>query len=87
MPLSEEMRNQCVAQEIVAYIDELRQDEASSVEIINTNQDFNGHKNNAVICTGPWTEYAEQRFEGDTLLDSLRLAVDARREHNLKHRA
>lgn len=71
-----EAANQRAAHTIVALIDELRAQEACSVEILSDNRDFNGHKDSAVICCGGWTDYVEQRYEGDTLADALRLAVE-----------
>lgn len=75
-----EAANQRAAHTIVSLIDELRKHEACSVEILCDNHDFNGHKDSAVICSGDWTDYIEQRYEGDTLVDALLLAVTHMRE-------
>lgn len=67
--------NQMSATTIVALIDELRRDEASSVEILSDNREFNGHKNCAVVCCGAWTNYELSRYEADTLVEVLNLAA------------
>ncbi len=65
------------AEEILQLIDELRADEGASVLILCQNPDFNGQKNEAVICQAGFTKWAEERFDGDTLVEALRAAAKA----------
>lgn len=65
------------SEEIVSLIDELRAPEGASVLILCRNQDFNGQKNEAVIVQAPATDWKEERFDGDTLVEALRNATTA----------
>lgn len=61
-------------------INELREDEPSSVCLINDNPDFNGLPNCAVDVSGTWTDYKEKRFTGDTLLEALNAALSTKKD-------
>lgn len=63
-----------------AICEELREGEASSVELLCDNPDFNGQPNNAVSVYGEWTKYHPKRFAGDTMLDALKVAQAAKKE-------
>lgn len=67
--------------ETVRLIDLLRSQEGDDVTILCDNPDFNGQPNCAVLCNGDWTEYNDQRFVGDTVLDALSAAAT---DYNLK---
>lgn len=58
-------------------VEQLRTDEASSVEILADNADFNGQPNNAVVCNGEWTDWQNLRFTGDTIDAALGAAMVA----------
>jgi len=59
-------------------IDELRNTEGSSVEILADNADFGG-PNNKIRCQGDWTNWWSEHFTGDTLLEALETAVEQKR--------
>lgn len=61
----------------IALIHELRREEGHSVTILCDNPE--GPPNNAVEVCGDWTDWQDRRFEGQTLLDALKAADDARR--------
>lgn len=65
--------------EIYSHLQLLRSEEASEVTFTAQNPDFNGQPNEVVGVTDLWTNWVERRFEGDTLLECLRDAVDARK--------
>lgn len=69
--------------ECMKLIDELRAEECSSVEIINDNADFGG-PNSLIRVGGYWHTDAwpqcEETFYGDSVLDCLRKAVEAKRK-------
>lgn len=58
-------------------IDALRADEGAEVTICCDNPDFNGQPNCKVICVGPWTDWEEKHFGGDTVADALAAAKTA----------
>jgi hypothetical protein len=58
-------------------VEQLRAREASSVEILCDNADFNGQPNNAVVCNGDWTDWQNVRFTGDTIAAALGAALIA----------
>ncbi len=59
----------------MSCIHTLRAAEGDSVNILCDNPE--GPPNNAVECCGAWTDWEDQRFTGETLLDALRTAVAA----------
>jgi hypothetical protein len=62
-----------------ACLEWLRSVEGDSVEVLCDNPDAeNREENNAVICSGCWTDYDPWRFNGKTLLAALELAVARR---------
>lgn len=65
------------AEEILQLIDELRYYEGASVLILCKNPDFNRQKNEAIVCQAPFTNWKEERFDGDTLVETLRKAAKA----------
>ena len=65
--------NSTLATLIVEAINELRQDDGSSVTILCDNSE--GDPNNAVICNGAWTDWRDQRFSGETLDQALAEAL------------
>ena len=60
--------------------EELRDGEASSVELLCDNPDFNGQPNRVVSVYGEWTKYHPKRFGGDTMLEALKAAQAAKKE-------
>lgn len=65
-------------QRLQAYLDLLRQGDGSSVEVLCDNINYLGHLRNAIICRGEWTRWEPQRYEAETLLDCLQMAVRQR---------
>lgn len=61
--------------ELIRLINLLRSEEGDSVTILCDNPDFNLGANNAVECNGSWTDWKDQRFEGESLLDALSAAM------------
>jgi hypothetical protein len=59
-------------------VESLRAPEGQSVALVCDNPDFNGQPNCAVDCCGDWTGWDERRFAGDTILDALRIAHEAK---------
>lgn len=55
-------------------VEALRAPEGHIVTLICDNPDFNGQPNSAVECRGDWTDWDDQRFTGDTILDALQAA-------------
>ena len=66
------------AAEAWALCEALRADEGSQVLLVCDNPDFNGQPNNAVECVADWTGWDNLRFTGDTIVDALRAARDAK---------
>lgn len=60
-----------------ALIDKLTFDEGGTVTLLGVNPDFDG-PDYAVLCSGEWTGWQDERYEGNTLNDALRAAVDAK---------
>lgn len=58
---------------IVGLINQLREDEGNSVEILCDNPD--GEPNNGIVCIGDWTGWDQCRFDGNTLRECLEKAV------------
>jgi|GEM_PF-5840205 hypothetical protein len=69
------------ALETLRLINELREDEACHVTIVNDNPDFNGMPNCLIYVMGPYTDYKETEFRGDTLVETLRKAVEAKNRY------
>lgn len=65
------------AEETLQLINQLRAEEGASVLICCQNPDFNGLKNERVVCQAPFTKWAEEPFDGDTLVEALRNAARA----------
>lgn len=65
------------AEEIVTLLEQLRAEEGASVLILCKNPDFNGHKNERIVCQAPFTNWDEENFDGDTLVECLRDAAKA----------
>ena len=76
-----------VALLMIQAINELREEEGSSVEILSDNVDAADQPNCAVICNGDWTMWEDQRFGGDTLDQALAEALGTYREHKRKEEA
>lgn len=68
------------ALECWAICEELRKGEASSVELLCDNPDFNGQPDRVVSVYGEWTKYHPKRFGGDTMLAALQAAQSAKKE-------
>lgn len=65
---------------IVQAIDALRENEGAMVTICCDNPDYNGLPNCAIdVCDG-WTDWEEESFRADTVLDCLQLALKSRTE-------
>lgn len=75
-----------VSEETLQLIEELRAAEGASVLILCKNPDFNGQKNEAIVCQAPFTNWKEERFDGDTLVECLRSAAKAQSTRPLKTR-
>jgi len=58
-------------------INELTSGEAT-VTVANSNPDFDG-PNELLICSGDWTDWANQYFGGDTKIECIEAAVAAKR--------
>ncbi len=65
------------ADEIHQLIEELRAEEGASILICCQNPDFNGLKNERIICQAGFTDWKEETFDGDTLIEALREAAKA----------
>ena len=65
--------------EIYSHLQTLRSEEASQVTFTAPNPDDNDLPNEVVGVKDLWTEWLEVDFRGETLLECLRKAVDARR--------
>lgn len=74
--LSEEATALCV----YAHLQYLRAGTGSSVEFLCDNVDQKDHAKSAVICFGDWTDWTPLRYEADTLLGCLLLAVKERKK-------
>jgi hypothetical protein len=59
-------------------INVLNEDEGSGVNILAANPDFRW-PNNAIEVTGEWTNWQTVRYEGDSVLQALEKAVEAKR--------
>lgn len=59
-------------------VQELSEDELSSVTIFYPNPDFGG-SDYAIETCGPWTEMKDRRFEGESPVECLRKALEAKR--------
>lgn len=66
-----------VALESWAIIEQLRAPEGASVTLICDNPDFDMGANSAVEVNDYWTGHENVRFEGDTVLEALRVALKA----------
>lgn len=67
---------------VYVAVESLREGVATSVELLCDND--SGDPNNAIICCGEWTDWSLLRFEGDSLLGCLRMAVIERRVRERK---
>lgn len=61
-------------------VNELREEEGSSVNLVADNADFEGPEC-LVECVGRWTDWQERRFTGATRLEALTKAAEAYRSH------
>lgn len=61
-----------------SIVEQLRAGEGAAIEICCDNPDFNGQPNSVVVVYDDWTDWQEQRFTGDTVLECLRAALAAR---------
>ena len=59
-------------------IGELNAEEGNGVNILAANPDFGG-PSYAIETTGDWTNWQPVRFEGDTQVEALENAVEAKR--------
>lgn len=59
-------------------VEAMRAPEGHSITLVCDNPDFNGQPNNAVDCCGEWTGWDERRFTGETILEALEAAYEAR---------
>lgn len=57
----------------VETLNYLRADEGDSVNLLCDNPE--GPPNNAVICCGDWTDWQDERFEGQTLIEAVNKAA------------
>jgi hypothetical protein len=55
----------------MGIINELREEEGSSVTLVCDNADFNGKPNCLIQVIDEWTDWSEKDFTGDTLMESL----------------
>lgn len=70
------LRSDMIDSDCMAAINTLRLNEGNSVTLICDNPDFGG-PNNAIECSGDWTNWQTKRFTGDRLLTSLQSALKA----------
>lgn len=70
------LRSDMIDSDCMAAINTLRMNEGNSVTLICDNPDFGG-PNNAIECSGDWTNWQTKRFTGDRLLTSLQSALKA----------
>lgn len=68
------LRSDMIDSDCMAAINTLRMNEGNSVTLICDNPDFGG-PNNAIECSGDWTNWQTKRFTGDRLLTSLQSAL------------
>ena len=68
------LRSDMIDSDCMAAINTLRMSEGNSVTLICDNPDFGG-PNNAIECSGDWTNWQTKRFTGDRLLTSLQSAL------------
>jgi hypothetical protein len=71
------MCDQCI--KICNAIAELTNDEGSTVTILCENPEFSG-PSRMVECCGDWTNYTDERFRGESLIECLELAVKTKNE-------
>lgn len=64
-------------------IDELRAEEGASV-IICDNPDFNDQPDRTVEVVAPWNKFIGTTYGGETLLEALQAAVEAKRKATKK---
>lgn len=64
--------------ELQRMLTALRSEEGSTVTLCADNADFNGQPNNAIECCGPWTEWQDRRFTGNTLNEAVASAYYTR---------
>lgn len=77
------LREHCAALEaIVNPLNELRQDEYSSVEFICDDPNFDGQPEAGVNVCGAWTDWRPRRFTGDTVAACLAKALEAKRKYD-----
>lgn len=58
----------------------LRADEGDSVTLLCDNPDpASRDQNNAIECNGPWTDWQDRRFQGESLDAAVQAAVEAKR--------
>lgn len=74
----EEMKRQIDGSNILRLIDLLRAEEGDGVTINSSNVGFSDLPNEAIDCVGDWTDWQERRFTGNTLLEALQAAADAK---------
>lgn len=72
----QDMCDECVA--ICNAIGELNADEASGVNILSANADFDG-PNNVIEVTAEWTNWQSIRYEGNNVREALEKAVEEKR--------
>lgn len=65
--------------EIYSHLQTLRYEEASQVTFTASNPDFNDQPDEVVEVKDLWTEWCSKDFRGETLLECLRKAVEARK--------
>lgn len=70
------MCDKCV--QICKAITELRNTEGSSVTIVADNADYGGPANR-IDCQGDWTNWEEETFTGERLLECLEKAIEQKR--------
>lgn len=71
-------------QKIVDALNYLREEEGDTVILFSDNPGFDGQPNRQIDCNGDWTNWADRRFGGDTLLEALEKAADEKRLYKSK---
>lgn len=71
------MSEKCIR--ICNAIGELTSGEGSILTLVGANPDFNGPEQ-IIECSGDWNNFEDERFEGDSLVDCLELAVSEKRK-------
>lgn len=71
--------------QIWAHAEKLREEEGAQVTFVCDNPEFNDMPNCCVFVTASWTNDKEQDFRGETVLDCLQKAIEAKQNWESAH--